>query len=227
MSQPNLTPPDPHQDAAFAAANATFGQSMKALREAVERITPWLVEVGNWLFAGLIGFILIVIAALLTVGPVDGAIRVSTAALALALPLNLAGLFLLRMAQDLRRIGFTGEWTQAFQRAGLPVRDRTAAPDTLEARQARRVDIILLYCFGILVLSVLLTLTGMIAALWHMGWWIAVAFFVIAVISLGVVIAALMTARPPESPAEKEQQRRYWEEMMRRASDQPKQTEGE
>ena len=54
----------------------------------IDRVTPSLLELGVWLFGSLIAFNLLVMASLFTIGPVDSAIKVSTAAFALALPLN-------------------------------------------------------------------------------------------------------------------------------------------
>lgn len=225
MPQRNPAPRSPQPDAASAAANALLRQSRTAYGSLIESITPWLVEVGNWIFAGLIAFILVVLGSLLTVGPVDRAIRISTAAFALALPLELAGLCLLRLAQDTQRIGLENEWARAIQGAGFPVGE-LSAPATLASRQKRRTRVILLYSLGILVLSVLLTLTGLVAALWHMAWWIAVIFLAMAVISLGIVIAALVTSGPRTTPAEQEQYQRYWDELVRQAKEHPQQNEG-
>lgn len=225
MPQRNPAPRSPQPDAASAAANALLRQSRTAYGSLIESITPWLVEVGNWIFAGLIAFILVVLGSLLTVGPVDRAIRISTAAFALALPLELAGLCLLRLAQDTQRIGLENEWARAIQGAGFPVGE-LSAPATLASRQKRRTRVILLYSLGILVLSVLLTLTGLVAALWHMAWWIAVIFIAMSVISLGIVIAALVTSGPRTSPAEQEQYQRYWDELVRQAKEHPQQNEG-
>lgn len=216
MPQRNRTPRGPQPDAASAAANALLRQSRTAYGNLIESITPWLVEVGNWIFAGLIAFILVVLAALLTVGPVDRAIRISTAAFALALPLELAGLCLLRLAQDTQRIGLENEWARAIQGAGFPVGE-LAAPTAQVSRQKRRTRVILFYSLGILVLSILLTLTGLVAALWHMAWWIAVVFLAMAVISLGIVIAALVTSGPRTTPAEQKQYQRYWDELVKQA----------
>jgi MFS family permease len=220
VSQTDPAPTAPHNDIAFAAAEASLNQSKKGFGNLVERITPWLAEIGNWIFAGLIAFILIIMASLITVGPVDPAITIATVAFALALPLNLAGLVLLRLVQDTARIGFADEWAHAFRDAGFPIGEPADSPQAVESLLKRRIRIALLYSFAILALSVLLTLTGLIAALWHMAWWIAVAFFAMAVISLGIVVAALITLRSPESPEQKERNRRYWEEMMRRAKEQ-------
>ena len=51
---------------------------------------------------------LVVISALITVGPVAAAIKISTAAVAAALPLNGAGIFLLRLIKDLKEVGIYG-----------------------------------------------------------------------------------------------------------------------
>ena len=103
MSQTDPAPVDPHQEISLAASEEQNKQIMKAFGKLVARITPWLVEVGGWIFGGLIAFTLLVMASLLTIGPVDPAIMVATTAFALALPLNVTGLFLLRLVEDLKQ----------------------------------------------------------------------------------------------------------------------------
>jgi hypothetical protein len=68
------------------AVDEQAARTFSGLRNLAERLTPSLVDAGSWVFGGLIAGNLVVIAALLTVGPIDVAIRVSTAALAAALP---------------------------------------------------------------------------------------------------------------------------------------------
>ena len=219
---PHTDPPPtaPHKDPALIATEAVFSQSKIALGRMAERIMPWLVEVGNWIFAGLIAFILVVLGPLVTAGAVDRALTLATVAFALALPLDLAGLVLLRLVRDTARVGFPNDWIQDFRDAGFPIGDQLASPEALESLRKQRTNIVLLYCLGILVLSILLTLTGLVAALWHMAWWIGVVFLAMVLLSLGIVIAALVTLRPPESPEQRERNRRYWDEMMRRAQGQ-------
>ena len=237
MSQTDPAPADPHQEISLAAPKEQYKQSSKRIWQAtpgevwrafgklVESITSWLVEFGSWLFGGLIAFNLLVTAALITVGPADPAITVATAAFALALPLDLAGLLLLRLVQDLKHVGFEEEVAQAFQEVGFTVGEQVASPTALEALRKRRTRIVLGACLGILALSVLLTLTGMTAALWHMAWWIGVAFFAMVLIGQGIVIVALVISQPPDSAEEKEQKRRYREEITRQAKERYKKNE--
>jgi hypothetical protein len=215
VSQTNPAPADPHQEISRAAPDESYKQTMKAFGKLVERITPWLFEFGSWIFGGLIAFNLIVIAALIPVGPVDPAIMVSTTAFALALPLDVAGFFLLRLVPDMKRVGIEEEAAQAFQDVGFTVGEQVVSPKALEALQKRRTRIVLRYSYGILALSAILTLTGMTAVLWHMAWWIGVAFIVMVMISLVIVIVAIVTSQPPNSAEEQEQQRRSREEMTK------------
>ncbi len=222
MSQSDPAPADPHQEISRAAPQEQYKQSMKAFGKFVERISPWLFEVGSWIFGGLIAFNLLVMASLITVGPVDPAIMVATAAFALALPLDVAGLFLLRLVRDMKRVGFEEEVAQVFHDVGFTVGEQIASPKALESLRKRRTGIVLGSSLGILALSVLLTLTGMTAALWHMAWWIGVVFFAMVMISLAIVIVAIVTIQPPDSEEEKELKRRYQEEMTRQAKEQDK-----
>jgi MFS family permease len=194
-----------------------YKQSRIAVGKLIEKFTPWLVEFGSWLFGGLIALTLLVLASLLTVGPVDPAVLVATAALALALPLDVAGLFLLRLDQDLQRIGFEKELAQAFQDTGFPDGGQSPSPQTAESLRGRRTGVILVYSLAMLLLSVVLALIGVSAALWHMAWWIGIAFLAMVVVSQIIVIAAFANARPTDSPEQKERKRRYQEELGRRA----------
>ena len=214
------TPANPREDIAFDAAKASLDQSREAFGKVLESITPWLMDIGNWIFAGLIALTLVMLSPLITIGPGDRAIMVSTAAFALALPLDVAGLVLLRLVQDTARLGLTDEWVRAFQDVGFPIGEQIASAQALEVLQKRRTRFALLFALWLLGLSALLTLAGLIVVLWHMAWWIGIAFCVMVIISLGAVLIALGTLRPPESPEQKERNRRYWEEMMRRAKEQ-------
>ncbi len=225
MSQTDPAPADPHQETSRAAPQEQNKQNMKAFGKFVERITPWLFEVGSWSFGGLIAFTLLVVASLLTVGPVDPAIMVAMTAFALALPLDVAGLILLRLVQDLKRVGFEEEVVQVFHDVGFTVGEQMASPTALESLRKRRTGIVLGDSLGILALSGLLTLTGMTAALWHMAWWIGVVFFAMVMISLAMVIVAIITIQPRGSQEEKEYKRRYREEMTRQAKAQAKKNE--
>jgi hypothetical protein len=225
VSQTDPAPADPHQEISLATSEEVYKQSMKAVGKLVERITPWLLDFGSWIFGGLIAFNLLVVAALITVGPVDPAITVSTAAFALALPLELAGLLLLRLDQDLKHVGFEEEVAQAFQEVGPNVREQVASRTALELWPKRRTRIVLLYALWILALSVVLTLTGITAALWHMAWWIGVVFFAMVLISQGMVIVALVTSQPPYSQEEQERKRRSREETTKQAKTPDKKNE--
>jgi hypothetical protein len=225
MSQTDPAPADPHQEISRAAPQEQNKQNMKAFGKFVERITPWLFEVGSWSFGGLIAFTLLVVASLLTVGPVDPAIMVAMTAFALALPLDVAGLILLRLVQDLKRVGFEEEVVQVFHDVGFTVGEQMASPTALESLRKRRTGIVLGDSLGILALSGLLTLTGMTAALWHMAWWIGVVFLAMVLISLAMVIVAIITIQPRGSQEEKEYKRRYREEMTRQTKAQAKKNE--
>ena len=191
---------------------------MRALEAVTESITPWLVEFGTWIFAGLIGFAVILIPPLVTVGPIESTIIVSTAALALTLPLNLAGLLLLRLVQDLRR--YEDKLTQGVHDASVILGTEFAAPLMASPTQKRRTEVILLVSLVILIVSVLLTLIGLTAALWNVAWWIGILFLLMTIISLGIVVVALSAVRPPQTQEERERKQRYADEMIRRAEEQ-------
>ena len=178
----------------------TFG----GLRTLADKTTPWLTDVGSWIFGGLIAVNLVVISALLTVGPIDAAIRTSTAALAAALPLNVAGIILLRLIKDVRDLGLDDLTQRSFRDAGFPDIDAYFPAEGERASQgARRSRVALVYSLGIATLSVVLTLTGVVAALWHMGRRVAFVLVSAVIFSGAVVIAAIAHGLPPETDAEK------------------------
>jgi MFS family permease len=220
MSQIDPPKADHNHEISLAVAEEQNKQIMQAFGKLVERISPWLLEFGSWIFGGLIAFTLLVIASLFTIGPVDRAITISTAAFALALPLNLTGLFLLRLVNDLKHLGFEEELELAFQNTDTTIREQATSPKTLESLQKRRTVFFLSYSLGLLVLSIMLTLIGMIAVLWHMAWWIGVIFIIMVIICTVFVIVAFVTSQPPDSPEGKEQKRRYRKELTRQAKEQ-------
>jgi hypothetical protein len=206
MSEGNTTPPAVDEQSA-----RTFG----GLRELAERTTPWLVDVGSWIFGGLSAINLVVLSALITVGPVDAAVRTSTAALAAALPLNVAGIILLRLIKDLNDVGLDDLTLRAFQDAGFPEIDAYfPSPGERASQHARRSRVALLYSLGIAALSSGLTAMGMAAAVWHMGHWIAFVLLSTVILSAVLVTVAVAHALPPESDQEKSLKLRYRERRM-------------
>jgi hypothetical protein len=179
-------------------------RTFSGLRNLAERITPWLVDVGSWIFGGLTAVNLVVLSALITVGPVDMAIRTSTAALAAALPFTVAGIILLRLIKDANDVGLDDLTLRSFQDAGFPEIDAYFPSRAESASQhARRSRVALLYSLGLVTVSIALTVTGITAAVWHMGRWIALVLLAAVVLSAGLVTVAIAHALPPESAAEK------------------------
>jgi hypothetical protein len=219
MSQFDPTPNSQSQDISLAAAEAQYQQSMKAVGIVMDDISPWLFEVGSWIFGGLIAFTLLVVAALLTVGPVDSSVKVSTVAFAVSLPLNVTGLVLLRLVRDMQPVQLEGI-THAFQEAGLtPGQEQFPSIAALAEMRERGTRMVLSSTMGILGLSAVLTIVGITAALWHMSWWIGVAFLVTVLISLVIIQLALAAAQPRVPAEEKARRRRYRDEIVRQAKE--------
>ena len=197
LSDGKPAPAEPHQGGASPAVDEQSARTWRGLRNLSEQITPWLVDMGSWIFGGLTAVNLVVISALLTVGPVDAAVRASTAALAAALPLNVAGIVLLRLIKDVNDVGLDDLTLRAFQDAGFPDIDAYfPSPAERESQYARRSRVALLYAMGIAGLSLALTLTGVAAAVWHMGRWIAFVLLAMVILSVALVGIAVTTAGP-------------------------------
>jgi hypothetical protein len=185
-------------------------RAMRGLAGLVERITPWLVEVGSWILGGLIALNLVIIAALVTVGPVDTAVQVAVTAFACALPLDIAGIVLLRLIKDWRDIRIDDLTLEAFQDAHFPHIEAYFPTARERASLAkRRARIALLYALGIAAASVTLTLVGMTSTLWHMAPSIAETFAATVALSLLLLLVVITQSLPPPSEAEKRLQRRY------------------
>ncbi|MDE3230263.1 MAG: hypothetical protein KGO05_10305 [Chloroflexota bacterium] len=208
------------QEVSLAAAEAQYYQSMKAYSKLLEKGAPWLFDVGSWVFGGLIAFTILIMASLITVGPVDLAIKTATVALALALPLNVTGLVLLRLVQDIKPVRFEEEVSQTFQEVGLtPGEMQIPSLTTLQAMRVRGTRIALGFALGILTVSLLLTLVGLAATLWHMAWWIAVAFAAMVAISALLTLVAMAVSQPPVSAEEKRRRKQYRDELIRQAKE--------
>jgi hypothetical protein len=176
---------------------------------------------------GLIAFTLLVLSALLTVGPVDRAVRLATVSFSLALPLDVCGLILLRLVQDIKPVAFE-EVTQAFQDAGLtPGEQQIPSLTILQAVRIRGTQITLRYALSILGVCSVLTLAGMTMALWHMAWWIAASFAMMTFISFGTAGAAMSAFQPPVSAAERAQRRRDRDELLRQARERARQAKSQ
>jgi hypothetical protein len=200
MPDVNAMPADQHPESTPPAVDEQSRRTFSGLRNLTERISPWLVDVGSWIFGGLIAVNLVVLSALITVGPIDAAIRTSTAALAAALPLNVAGIVLLRLVKDVNDVGLDDLTLRAFQDAGFPDIDAYfPSPGERAAQQARRSRVAILYSMGIAALSIALTMTGMSAAMWHMGRPIAFVLLAAATLSAAVVGVAIAHTLPTGS----------------------------
>ena len=170
--------------------NDTLARTEAGLVKLVERIAPWLLDLGNWIFGALIAFDLLILSALLTVGPVDISVLIATAAIALALPPDIAGFLLLRLAADMKSVDLEQVATEAFVEVGFEVKDRgrVQGPDEAELRRAR---VVLRYSYALLAITVVLTFIGVTAALWHMAWWIGAAFVGMAAASQAIFLGAV------------------------------------
>jgi len=179
-------------------------QSLHAVGQLLDRTTPWLSEIGSWIFGGLVAVNLVVISSLLTVGPVDAAVRISVTALACALPMSVAGIIVLRLTKDLMDFGVDDLALQAFKDSGFPEIDAYFPPaEERAALLKRRARLALRYSLAIAAISAAVTLAGLVAALWHMAWWIGSVLLVMTALSAGLVLVVFAHAQPPESAWEK------------------------
>jgi len=184
-------------------------QSLDAIGRLLDRTAPWLSEIGSWIFGGLVAVNLVIISSLLTVGPVDAAVRISVTVCACALPMSVAGIVVLRLTKDLTDFGVDDLALQAFKESGFPEIEAyfPTAPERAELLK-RQAGVALRYSLAIAALSAALTFAGLVAALWHMAWWIGSVLFVMVALSVGLVLVVFAQAQPPEPAWEKALKRR-------------------
>lgn len=185
-------------------------QSRRAMSNLIERITPWLFTFGSWIFGGLIAFSLWFLASLTALGPGHVPTLVALTAFACALPLNVTGLFLLRLTKELKDAGIDEQTRQAYQEVGFPL--ETYLPQEMQSLYSKkRASVALRYAISTLVLSIVLTLAGTTAALWYVAWWLGVTF--LAVVLFSPLLFTLVTVLSPTSEEEKQLKRRYKEQI--------------
>lgn len=170
-------------DPAQAEGEVILNQAWGGIGKFIEQVSPWLNETGLWIFGSLIGFSLIIQTALITIGPVDIAVKIASAALAFSLPLNVTGLLSLRWVKETTEVKLEDEFVQAFQEESY-FTNHVLPPGVLEEKRKQRSAVFLRLAWGILAVTFLMTLIGLIATLWHMAWWIATGFCVMIPISL-------------------------------------------
>lgn len=174
---------------ARGAVDMTWRRTQLGFTLVLDLVAPWLLELGSWIFGALIAFNLVILGVVLTIGPVDDAVKIATTAFALALPPNVVGFVLLRLVADMRKIGLQEVATGAFEKAGFTRDDNV--PETVKKAADRQVSsVTLVYTYSLMTLTLLLTLIGLTAALWHSAWWIGVGFVAMLVLSLGVLLLA-------------------------------------
>ncbi|HEX3629785.1 MAG TPA: hypothetical protein VHW91_04905 [Candidatus Dormibacteraeota bacterium] len=167
-----------------------FNQSVAGFGKLIDQLTPWLLDLGSWIFGALIAFDLLVLSPLLTVGPVDAAVLIGSAAFALALPPAVTGFILLRLLDDITKLRLEDVAAQSFASAGFTV-PKQPTPDEMQATMKQRTRTILIYTYATLALNAALMVTGIAGALWHMAWWISVSFIAMVLASIGLVPLAM------------------------------------
>jgi hypothetical protein len=174
-------------------------QSLDAIDRLLDRTTPWLSEIGSWMFGGLVAVNLLGVSSLLTVGPVDATVRLSITLFACALPMNVAGIIVLRLTRDLTQLGMDELALQAFKESGFPDIDTYFPPPAERPTLLKRRAGIALRCsLAIAAIGAALTLIGLVAALWHMAWWIGAALLAASAVSAGVVLVVFAYAETAE-----------------------------
>lgn len=168
-TQPTPTSAPPRNRAAWQSGVANWThQSQKAT-------VKWLYDAGGWLFGALTATSLILLLDLILIGPDGPAALVAGLAVAIALPFNLAGLWLTRFFKDLKLTA--GE-------AILKQPD----PSTVTVTPTRKGVVDSTATIALIVGS-LFTLISVISALWRISWAVPIVFL------LSIILALLLASR--------------------------------
>lgn len=173
---------------------------LKVAGNLLDKLKPWLFEFGVWVFGGLIAVNLWIMATLINIGPADPAILVAIAFFACALPMNVAGLFSLKLIKDMNDLAIDEMMRQAVEDAHIPD-GVTAIPGLKEpaAPPPERREGGLRFSMWLVLLSGGTTVLGMAAALWHMAWWVTAVFMVMVIVSAFVAVNVVFRSRRPGS----------------------------
>ncbi len=187
-------------------------------------LAPWLFDFGSWLFGGLIAFSIVAIQSPIFMASADrdAAMIISACAYALALPLDIAGLCLLRLIQGIKQHNVEEEMQRTLQDVRYPGGQQAAPGDAFEQQRQRRTYNVIVSASWLSGLALLLTLLGLAASLWHIAWWIAIAFLLVALVS-ALLVTLMISAPPPQSKAERAAQRQRRAALARRLRAQGKQ----
>lgn len=173
-------------------------QAITGLSRLLEGIAPWLVEVGTWVFGGLMALNLVIIAALITVGRADSAVLVAATAFGAALPLEAAGMILLRLGNDVDDIRLDKLALRSFEQARFPdIRTYFPPPGRRTILHRRRLRVTLGYVLAVAASTGVLTIIGIVSALWHMAPWVGEASLAAVFLSIILVLVAVSHAMPP------------------------------
>lgn len=170
-------------------AKMDWKQTLQSWMEQSQKIIlKWLYEVGGWIFTGLIAVALMIVLNLITVGIADRVLLVAGLVLAAALPLNLAGLWIVRYIQNLDQALAEAKPPVARQ----PIEDEStvmvASAQIFSAKKRKFTNDIITI---ILALSVLLTLLGLSLALWHISGAVAIVFLLAILVGLLATLGVL------------------------------------
>jgi hypothetical protein len=186
-------------------------QLQKLTEEADEtlmsRIAPWFFEFGSWVFGGLIAYSIVLIQAPILNSAVtrgDRALMICALMLALALPLDVLGLIVLRLFSDLGRFDLEKEMAAAFNDVIEAADPTHEEPDqaALDRWRKKRLGRIVTLSVSILVVVLALTVAATAAAIWYVMWWIAVVFLAMigaTILFLSLINYFILTPRTRDS----------------------------
>src|SRR5579859_1915827 len=185
-------------------------KAKKTFEQWLPAIAPWLFEFGSWLFGGLIAFSILLVQAPILLGPVDPAVITCAAAIALALPLDITGLFLLRVVRDAKQFGFDELMVDSWKDVdfGFP-EEKARHLERLDEGRKKRETVVLYSSIAILFATCALTMAAIIAALWHVVWWVGLVFLAMILVCVVIICIVSALSQPVETEEDKRLKKQY------------------
>jgi hypothetical protein len=156
-------------------------------------LVNWLYELGGWIFGGFIVTALMLIQVLISLGTTDHATLISSIAIAVALPFNIAGLSLVRYFKDLNQAATEA---QRFLTQNQTANEETiilgARKEAFTPAKKKLLDTSVTVAIGFSAFSTLISIS---AALWHISWVVTLVFLISGILSLLLLFRVLLYQR--------------------------------
>jgi hypothetical protein len=192
MAQMPSEPASPPTVPAFSNPSRLERRSglMYAMEKSQQIAARWLYELGGWIFGALIAAALMVLQDLIPLGSSDRITVFAALACALAIPLHIAGLVIVRYVRDLQQAAREIAMAQNLTEGRGLLSDTTLSLQIFSPAKRRAMDMAVSTA---LFLGALFTLIGVATALWRISWVVTLLFFIASMLGLLLIVRAVRT----------------------------------